>query len=138
MSDYSGCDVPIDLSDRYVHLAADGASKVVPGGTAFWALPAPEIEAFGKGWLVAEFECSEDWPNWEMHPQADEVVVLLSGSIELLVEHEAGVEATRIRHRGTVVVPKGRWHTARVFEPSRLLHITMGAGTKHRKVVAGA
>ena len=40
--------------------------------------------------------------------------------------------------RGAVVVPKGVWHTAKVLAPSRMLFVTMGAGTQHRPVGAKA
>ena len=35
---------------------------------------------------------------------------------------------------GAVVVPRGVWHTARIRAPSRMLHITLGAGTETRPV----
>jgi hypothetical protein len=39
-----------------------------------------------------------------------------------------------IADRGAVVVPRGVWHTARVHAPSRMLHVTLGAGTETRAV----
>lgn len=116
----------------YVHLAADGVATELPGGEQFWCLPEPEIEHYGKGWLVSEFECTEDWPNWEMHPNADEFVYLLSGSIEVLFEQPDGLKAVALHGSGAVIVPRGVWHTARVTAPSRMLHVTQGAGTQHR------
>jgi hypothetical protein len=101
----------LDPSHTYVYLAADGTATSLPGGDSFWSLPEPQIESYGRGWLVSEFECAGDWPSWEMHPLADEFVYLLSGA---------------------VVVPKGVWHTAKVLAPSRMLHLTMGGGTQHR------
>ncbi|MEO6277202.1 hypothetical protein [Roseateles sp.] len=35
--------------------------------------------------------------------------------------------------RGGAVVPRGVWHTAEVFRPSRMFFITVGAGTEHRR-----
>ena len=69
-----------------------------------------------------------------MHPNGDEFVYLLSGSIELLLEHDDGIRALAIADRGAVVVPRGVWHTARVHAPSRMLHVTLGAGTETRAV----
>ena len=37
-----------------------------------------------------------------------------------------------LRAGTTCIVPKGVWHTATVHEPSEALHITRGAGTRHR------
>jgi mannose-6-phosphate isomerase-like protein (cupin superfamily) len=123
-----------DPEDRYVHLTADGKAATVTGGDAFWQLPQAQIDAFGRGWLVSEFVCSEDWPTWEMHPHGEEFVYLLSGDVEFLLELPAGIERIRIVDRGAVLVPRGVWHTAKIFAPSRMFFVTMGAGTQHRPV----
>jgi mannose-6-phosphate isomerase-like protein (cupin superfamily) len=116
----------------YVHLAEDGAATQLPGGDAFWSLPEAEIERYGGGWLVSEFEFATDWPNWEMHPHADEFVYLLSGSVELHLERPEGLQTVTLSGSGAVVVPRGIWHTAKVAAPSRMLHVTRGAGTELR------
>jgi uncharacterized cupin superfamily protein len=118
----------------FVYLDANGNGRAIPGGEAFWSQPESEIEKFGQGWLITEFECTEDWSNWEMHPVAEEFVYLLSGDIEFHLEGSGRTEVTRIVGRGAVVVPRGRWHTAKVFQPSRMLFVTMGSGTQHRPV----
>lgn len=123
---------PIDPSLEYVLLGSNGASAVVDGGEKFWSQPPEQLEKFGRGWLVSEYACKEDWPNWELHPEADELVYVLDGDVELLLEQPGGVESVRVQGRGLVVVRRGVWHTARVHAPSRLLHVTMGAGTRHR------
>ncbi len=125
---------PIDPSVDYAYLSRNGSSAVFEGGEKFWSLPPEEIEKLGHGWLVSEFTCTEDWPNWEMHPEADELVYVLEGDVELLVEEPAGIRPVRVQGRGLVIVPRSTWHTARVHAPSRLLHVTMGAGTRHRPV----
>ena len=122
----------INPQQTYVHLALDGTATRLPGGEAFWALPGAEIERYGHGWLVSEFEFTSDWPSWEMHPNADEFVYLLSGSIALLLEQPDGVHTVSIQGSGAVVVPRGIWHTAKIRQPSRLLHVTLGAGTQTR------
>ena len=123
---------PIDPRVDYVYLSRNGSSAVFEGGERFWALPSGELEKLGHGWLVSEFSCEEDWPNWELHPAADELVYVLEGDVEFLIEEPAGVRAVHVEDRGLVIVPRGAWHTARVHAPSRLLHVTMGAGTRHR------
>lgn len=123
---------PIDPSREYVLLGSNGASAVVDGGEKFWSQPHERLERFGRGWLVSEYACEKDWPNWEMHPEADELVYVLDGDVELLLEKPAGVETVRVQGRGLVIVHRGVWHTLRVHAPSRLLHVTMGAGTRHR------
>ena len=121
-----------DPSETYVHLTAGGAAKLLPGGERFWSQPPPELDRLGHGWLITEFECSSDWPNWEMHPQAEEFVYLLSGAAVLLLEQPNGLQEVPLSGRAAVVVPKGTWHTAKVSQPSRMLFVTMGRGTQHR------
>jgi mannose-6-phosphate isomerase-like protein (cupin superfamily) len=125
----------LDPSATYVHLAADGQATSVAGGDAFWSLPPGDIDQrFGHGWLIVEYECSRDWPTWEMHPQGDEFVYLLSGAAEMVLEIDGQHQLIVLQSRGAVVVPRGVWHTARVHAPSRLLFATLGAGTQHRPV----
>jgi quercetin dioxygenase-like cupin family protein len=92
------------------------------------------MAALGAEWLISEFEFASDWPTWEMHPGGDEFVYLLSGSVELLLEEAAGVKSLALLDTGAVIVPRGVWHTAKVHAPSRMLHVTLGAGTKTRPV----
>lgn len=121
-----------DPSARYVHLTSGGAAEQLEGGERFWSRPESQLDHFGRGWLITEFECSADWPNWEMHPEADEFVYLLSGSAVMLLEQPHGLQEVPLSGRGAVIVPKGTWHTARVRQPSRMLFVTMGRGTQHR------
>ena len=126
--------MPLNPQHTYVHLAADGAATELPGAEKFWSLPEAEIERYSNDWLVTEFECASDWPNWEMHPNGDEFVYLLSGAIEVLLEQANGLATISLQGRGAVIVPCGVWHTAKVTAPSRVLHVTRGAGTQHRPV----
>ncbi|MGL4232545.1 MAG: cupin domain-containing protein [Casimicrobium sp.] len=122
----------VDAKETYVHLDADGKAANVPGGDAFWSLPPSDMDKFGLGWMVSEFLCSSDWGNWEMHPNGDEYVYVLEGAAEFLLETKHGIESIAINAGKAIVVPRGIWHTANVSRPTRLLHITRGAGTEHR------
>ena len=122
----------IDPQATYVQLRASGEAIELPGGAAFWSLIERDGEAIGTCWVISEFEFTADWPTWEMHPHADEFVYLIAGSIELLLEEPAGVRSLAMAGTGAVIVPRGVWHTAKVHAPSRMLHVTMGAGTTTR------
>ncbi|KQW40536.1 cupin [Rhizobacter sp. Root404] len=125
--------MPLNPQHDYVHLAADGSATALPGGDAFWHLAAAESARYGAGWLVSEYEFVADWPTWEMHPEGDEFVYLLSGEVDLLLETPAGLQSVTLAGRGAVVVPRGVWHTAKVrVAPSRMLHVTRGGGTQVR------
>ena len=115
----------------YLHLAPDGTATQLDG-EGFWRLPPDELAQYGKGWVISEFAFSQDWPNWEMHPEGDEFVYLLSGALDLLLEQGGEIVTARLEGAGAVVVPRGVWHTAKVRAPSRVLHVTRGAGTQTR------
>lgn len=124
----------IDPASTYLLLKALGDATQYPCGDAFWSKPASELNAIGRGWLVSEHVFNRDWLNWEMHTRADEVVYLLEGEAQLLLELPSGLAVHRILGRGVIVVPKGVWHTAKASVPCRMLHIIMGEGTQHRPV----
>jgi len=126
------CDTPFQPEAVYALLHSTGRVRQQAGGPEFWGQPPEALDALGHDWLVSEFSCDADWANWEMHPEGDEFVYLLNGDVEFLLELPEGLHAERIEGRGAVVVPRGVWHTARVFRPSRMFFITRGAGTQHR------
>ncbi|NNG22488.1 cupin domain-containing protein [Telluria aromaticivorans] len=115
----------------YVHLAPDGKAQEIPGDR-FWQLPEAVMAQLGQDWVISEFAFTEDWPNWEMHPHGDEFVYLLAGAVDLQLECGGVVETIALDGSGAAVVPRGVWHTAKVRAPSRMLHVTRGAGTEHR------
>ncbi len=117
--------------DTYVHLSEDGTARTLAGAD-FWQLSTSAMEKVDQGWLISEFAFTEDWPNWEMHPEGDEFVYLLSGAVELHLERDGAVETIVLEGSGAVLVPRGVWHTAKLRAPSRMLHVTRGAGTCHR------
>ncbi len=120
-----------DLESTYLHLQDGPAAIPLDVGDDFWQTIGSRQD-LGDGRLVCAFRFERDWTKWERHPAGDEVVVLLSGAVDLLVEEAGGLRTVPLRGRGACVVPRGLWHTARVLEPSETLHITRGAGTEHR------
>jgi len=63
-----------------------------------------------------------------VHPDGDEIVVLLSGAIDLVLDEPGGERTVELRGRAAAIVPRGVWHTANVHGPARRCHITRGAG----------
>ena len=123
--------MPLHPQHTYVRLADDGEALALPAD-GVCQLPASELAHHGQGWLISEYAFTEDWPSWEMHPQGDEFVYLLSGAVDLLLEQGTNVVTVALVDSGAVVVPRGVWHTAKVRAPSRMLHVTRGAGTETR------
>ncbi len=118
-----------ELTSTYVHLTDEGVAETLPLTSDFW----PEVMA-GKrrlaGWLVTCSPQTRDWPTWEMHPAGHEILVLLSGEMDLLLMEPAGQRRVALSPGSSFIVPPGTWHTARVKGPGELLAITAGRGTR--------
>jgi len=96
----------------------------------------PEMKFLGKfgGAIVGAVHMTRD-TAWEMHPNGDECLHLLSGAVDVVTEEARGGRVTELRAGGACVVPRGRWHRLVVREPGDLLFITPTLGTQHRDVV---
>jgi mannose-6-phosphate isomerase-like protein (cupin superfamily) len=131
----------IDLMKNYLLLDADGTAVPLPGGREFWtelmsgnATDAGIRRLMGseKGRLLSMLPMNADWTHWEMHPAGDEILFMLEGSATFVLDLPDGLAEVSLIAGRTLVVPQGVWHTAKVGEQSRLLAITVGAGTQHR------
>jgi len=123
-----------DLERTYVHLSDGPAARRIEVTPDFWQTIDAKPELSG-GRLVTASRFVEDWTHWEMHPAGEELVVLIAGALELVLEDERGARsALPLRGRGAVLIPRGTWHWARVHEPSEMWFVTYGAGTQHRGV----
>jgi hypothetical protein len=134
MTDRHDSSTKFDLSETYVHFMDGGTAEPIPVTDGFW----PDLIS-GKlvlaGRLVTVSRHTKDWPMWEMHPQGEELVVLLQGAVELVVERDGRELRQKLQQPGEAWLNlRGDWHRAIVHEPSVLLFITHGAGTQHRPV----
>ena len=68
----------------------------------------------------------------EMHPDADELLYLVSGRIRVRLELEEGDRDAELGAGQALVVPRGVWHRIFIQEPGQLVHMTPGPGGQHR------
>ena len=119
-----------------VHLGLDARAEAQPAftGMAWYEAYAARHAADGKeARLVALHDFSESWDSWEMHPEGDEVVVCIQGTITLVQADDAGNRSSVTLHAGEYAInPPGVWHTADTQGPASALFITAGMGTQHR------
>lgn len=119
-----------------VHLGLGARASAQPEftGLSWYAAYARRTAKDGaEGRLVALHDFSESWDSWEMHPEGEEVVVCVAGSITLIQELETGALAAVTLAPGDYAInPAGIWHTADVQGESTALFITAGLGTQHR------
>ena len=86
-----------------------------------------------EGRLVTMYRFAENWPMWEMHPNGDEVVLCISGTMTMHQEMADGGTATAVIGPGEYAInPPGAWHTVDVDGEASALFITAGLGTQHR------
>jgi oxalate decarboxylase/phosphoglucose isomerase-like protein (cupin superfamily) len=125
-----------DILGTYLHFRDDGRADAVPVTDTFWAdLSAGRMPQLDQGRLMSAFTFSEPWSTWERHPAGEELVLLLSGACELLLDLPDGQRATQLLTPGAyVLVPPNVWHAARTSVPTTLLFLTPGAGTEHRPI----
>jgi mannose-6-phosphate isomerase-like protein (cupin superfamily) len=121
----------IDLSTTYVHLDDGPAARPVPVGPDFWQTIDRRTDLAG-GRLVLVFRNAADWPTWEVHPAGEEIVYLLSGAVDLVLDEPDGPRTVALRPGQAVIVPRGVWHRGIVRTPGDTLHITYGEGTLNR------
>jgi mannose-6-phosphate isomerase-like protein (cupin superfamily) len=127
--------MPADnLSSTFLRLRPDSSIEKLPVDSFWPRLMKGELGDFHHEYLVTTAEYSADWPNWEMHPNGDEIVCLLEGSATMVLAAPDGghEEILLTRPGGFAFVPRSRWHTARIATSARFLFITAGEGTQHR------
>lgn len=97
------------------------------------------VDRFGRQWewVAGVSHQTGDWERWERHPDGDELVMCISGSMQLAVESPAGQTSVRDLPIGHgVVVPAGTWHRGIVAEPGDVLTVTFGSPSQHRRANA--
>ncbi len=130
MTDRTGSTQPaprdaFDPGETLLCFGRDGAARVVVWESG----PPPRLDG-----LAVSAPLMERAPPHagERHPDGDELLVLLSGRIEVVLEDEAPPRRVELRPGQALVVPRGVWHRAILHEPSRVLHVTPGPGGEHR------
>jgi mannose-6-phosphate isomerase-like protein (cupin superfamily) len=125
---------PHNLMTTYARLRGDTSIEPLPVNAEFWPrIMSGALGTFHHEYLVTMHEYAADWPNWEMHPNGEEIVCLLEGRVTFLLERDGSEERLELAEQGAyVLVPRGTWHTAKTSSRCRMLFITAGEGTQHR------
>ncbi|MEI7873316.1 MAG: cupin domain-containing protein [Alphaproteobacteria bacterium] len=121
------------LDATYIHLRPDDSALAMAGGKEFW-MGIEGRRDLDQGRLMGASRQAADWDHWERHPAGEEILTLLSGELEIVLETPAGEERAVLTAGQTLVIPTGIWHRGIVRQPGDLLFITPGAGTEHRPV----
>ena len=131
------------LGEYYFFIEGNEARRVDVPASQFWpqimsrSYTTPQVEeiATAPGWLVTEYEMTNDMDSSEMHPDGDELHYVASGELDLVLESDDDAGTDQVVHltAGTsAVVPRGVWHRFVVHQPARAVAVTFGRGTQHR------
>jgi mannose-6-phosphate isomerase-like protein (cupin superfamily) len=123
----------IDLSTTFIHLSDGGDAMPVKVTPAFWR--GSTRKRYDRLAGVFDFSSAKDLHSsmQEMHPEADEVLFLVAGAIDVVLE-EADTERTIALETGqAVIVPRGVWHRLVVRRPGRLLFVNSRTGMQGRR-----
>ena len=125
-----------DLSSTYAHLGLGARVIELPEfrwDPEYLADYERRFEGDGDdGRLVCITPQTDTWTFWERHPAGDELVVLLSGRIEVIQHLGDRDVGTELREHQAIVNSRGTWHRSVVHEPGAALFVTPGRGTEHR------
>lgn len=126
---------PIDLFTTFVHLRDDGTARAIPWTADFWQklVVGDRDRVVGAKRAVAPSDFHVD--EWEMHPHGDELLHLLAGAVDLVLEEPGGERVVGLRAGQVCIVPRGVWHRLVLREPSDLAFCTPPSGTRLRPVV---
>jgi hypothetical protein len=124
-----------DLSKTYVHLGVGGTA--LPLHDFSWSRQ--EIMAYLRKFAAERDErrlmgivpMAKTWTHWECHT-GEEVVVLLSGSCDVIQEIDGQYLTISLRPGQAMINPRGVWHTSDVHEPGQTLFVAAGRLTRYR------
>ncbi len=127
---------PFDLAETYVHLGLGATATELPGFTWSSSYLRGYLRRFAadrtEGRLVGIVPTEETWRHWECHTGGDELVVQLSGRVEIIQEVDGGTRSTVLTPGTAMINNAGVWHTSTVHEPGQSLFVVAGRKTVYR------
>jgi mannose-6-phosphate isomerase-like protein (cupin superfamily) len=89
-----------------------------------------------EGRMVMIFDGDGPGDHAERHPAGDEVVICLSGRVTVVRDPDGTADEIELGPGEATVNPAGVWHVVDMDGRARILTITAGAGTEHRRLEA--
>jgi mannose-6-phosphate isomerase-like protein (cupin superfamily) len=126
----------ISLPDNCLYLARDGSMRPYAKTAEFFRNAGTNPDLMdGLMLTLHEVNTPRDvhYPDWEMHPEGDELLILSSGSLTMEFRKERIERTAPLPLRSAFIVPAGLWHRLIVHEPSVLIAITPGHNTLHER-----
>jgi quercetin dioxygenase-like cupin family protein len=116
---------PVALGpEAAIHLGPELEIATLALTPDYWAHNTDTAPELAHGRILSVFDYTETWSYWERHPVGDELVYLLTGDVELLLDDGRQTRTVALRAGDAAIIPTGTWHRAAVHAPSRLLFVT--------------
>ncbi len=123
------------IQQEFVVLSPDKKASIERCDATLYERLDKNYNGFGGHELISCHEFSTNWSSWEIHPNGDEVVILLAGRATFILQLAEGEQTQQLAEVGDyIVVPKNIWHTVHTNVKTRLLFITPGEGTQNKDV----
>lgn len=90
--------------------------------------PPRRIDGMTVGFVTTAYDAPH---RGEMHPDGDEILYVVSGSMEVFGDSDVELPMT-LRGGDACLVKKGTWHRIHVLEKTTLIHITPGPNGDYR------
>jgi len=119
------------LESNFVHLKDSGTLTSLPVDEKFWS------EGMARGYLasgrlIGVVNLAVGPSHWEIHPDGDELLYLLSGLMDVTIESGDKTDVITLNAHSSYIVPSETWHQTIAREPSTLLFMTPGKDTHRR------
>ena len=115
----------IDLTQSNIGLDRAGKAREMENP------PGPPLRV--DGYVIGAPTLIREPPHaGEMHPDGDEILFLISGSLTVILEDQEPARRVDLTPGKALIVPRGVWHRVLLNEPSQLVHMTPGPGGDHR------
>ena len=112
------------VDEKRFHLGQDLDVSLVNVTSAYWAHESNTSPELSQGRILSVFDYTTTWPYWERHPAGDELLYLLSGDVELVLDDDVVTSRVRLGAGEAAIVPAGTWHRAMIHAASRILFVT--------------
>lgn len=122
-----------NINSTYVVLDGTGNATPIAVSDRFYKDLEQQFGDFKGRRLISHYIFEQDWDSWEMHPAGEEFVCLISGQVDFVLEQDGAENTVSLKAPGDyILVPRGIWHTAKVYASSSVLFVTPGEGTQCR------
>ncbi|TQV85627.1 hypothetical protein FKG94_01910 [Exilibacterium tricleocarpae] len=126
----------VNPNENLVQILRDGSMDTLSRSEEVWK----NADAYDRSHLVGCLQAKkpEDLheASWEMHPDGDELLYLVSGSTKIYFDLPGGDHEVFLASESFCVVPQAVWHRFQWLMPVTLLFVTPVVGTQMKPYTA--